>query len=87
MAARELRGCCLIYDAQTAETADDVTMEIDLPFWIDAGDVCVKITSVGIAVDVRNTLSIRRTYWRNKCDAVAARGAFVPTAVLQGSSV
>jgi hypothetical protein len=46
-----------------------VTIEIDLPFWIDANDIYVKITSVGITVDVRNTLSVRRTYWRNKYDA------------------
>ena len=50
-----------------AETDDDVTMELELPFWTDAGDVRVTITSCGVSVEVRNTLSIQRTYWRNRC--------------------
>lgn len=49
-----------------AETDDDVTMEIELPFWIDAADVRVHITDTQLQVDVRNTLSLQRVYWRNR---------------------
>ena len=49
-----------------AETDDDVMLELELPFWIDAGDVRVSVTSLGVSVEVRNTLSIQRTYWRNR---------------------
>ena len=59
----------MTYDELTTETGDDVTIEIDLPFWIDASDIYVNITSLSITVDVRNTLSIRRTYWRNRYDS------------------
>ena len=41
-------------------------MEIELPFWIDAGDVRVHITDKELRVDVRNTMSLRRVYWRNR---------------------
>ena len=51
---------------RVAETDDDVTMEIELPFWIDAADVRVHISDTQLQVDVRNTLSLQRVYWRNR---------------------
>ncbi|KAI7845861.1 hypothetical protein COHA_000595 [Chlorella ohadii] len=48
-----------------SETQDDVIMEIELPFWIDPEDVSVRFGERELAVAVRNTLHLRRTYWRN----------------------
>jgi len=56
----------LLYGGCTTETDDDVMMDIELPFWIDASDVRVSINSSGVSIEVRNTLSIQRTYWRNR---------------------
>ena len=49
-----------------AETDNDVMMDIELPFWIEPSDVRVGITPLGVSIEVRNTLSIQRTYWRNR---------------------
>ena len=58
----------LLYGGCAAETDDDVMMDIELPFWTDASDVRVSITPVAVSIEVRNTLSIHRTYWRNRWD-------------------
>jgi hypothetical protein len=42
-----------------------VLLEAELPFWIDAEDVCVRFGPRELLVGVRNTLHLRRTYWRN----------------------
>ncbi len=41
-------------------------MDIELPFWIDTSDVRVSITSFGVSINVRNTSSMQRTFWRNR---------------------
>ena len=41
-------------------------LEVVLPFWIDSGDVRVKVTEQELQVEVRNTLSLHRTFWRNR---------------------
>lgn len=41
-------------------------MEVMLPFWIDSDDVRVSVTETELKAVVRNTLSLRRTFWRNR---------------------
>ena len=48
-----------------AETADDVLVEVELPFWIDAEDVCVRFGEARLEVEVHNTMRLHRTYWRS----------------------
>lgn len=49
-----------------AEAEEDVVLEAELPFWIEADDVSVAFGEQQLAVDVRGgALSLRRTYWRN----------------------
>lgn len=61
-----------------ADTDTDVTLEFELPFWIEEGDTQVDVTGTGLAVHVRNQLSFRRTYWRNRCQhGRLAAAAFV----------
>jgi len=43
-----------------------VTLEFELPFWIDEEDVDVRITDADLTVLVRNELAFCRTYWRNR---------------------
>lgn len=59
-----------------AETIDDVVLELQLPFWIEAGDVRVRITERELRVDVRNTLHLRRSFWRNRWEGRA--GSLLP---------
>lgn len=47
------------------ETVDDAILQIELPFWIDPEDVMIDINSEGISANVRGSLQLRRTYWRN----------------------
>lgn len=49
-----------------AEAEDDLLLELELPFWIEHDAVGVAFGERQLAVDVRNTLRLRRTYWRNK---------------------
>lgn len=49
-----------------AESADDVLLEIQVPFWIDADDVRVDIGEQQLHVYVRNTYCFCRTYWTNR---------------------
>lgn len=49
-----------------ADTDGDVTLEFELPFWIEEEDVQVDISSTQLSVFVQNELSFRRTYWRNR---------------------
>jgi hypothetical protein len=51
------------------ETEDDVILEMNLPFWIDASDVRVDVTETDLTIDVRNTVHLHRTYWRNRYHA------------------
>ncbi|DBA99584.1 hypothetical protein WJX82_005130 [Trebouxia sp. C0006] len=48
------------------ESADDVLLEIQVPFWIDADDVRVDIGEQQLHVYVRNTFCFCRTYWTNR---------------------
>jgi hypothetical protein len=41
-------------------------VQIELPFWIDTEDVNVEFGSTVLQVEVRNTLTVQRTYWRNR---------------------
>lgn len=57
------------------ENADDVIFELDVPFWIDAEDVDVRITDRHLTVRVRNEYDVRREFWRNKeMEETEARG-------------
>lgn len=49
-----------------AETDSEVTLEFELPFWIEEDDVLVDISSTQLSVTVRNELSFQRSYWRNR---------------------
>ena len=49
------------------ESTDDVVMELDTPFWTDPEDVSVDIKDCDVSVNVRGSLDMRRTYWRNAC--------------------
>lgn len=49
-----------------ADTESDVLLEVELPFWIDPEDVNVRFTENELVASVRNTLNLRRTYWRNR---------------------
>jgi hypothetical protein len=42
-------------------------LELELPFWIDPEDVAVEFGERQLALTVRNTAHVRRTYWRNRC--------------------
>lgn len=48
------------------EQEEDVLMEFELPFWIDHDDVRVNITADGVSVDVRNQLSVVRSFWKDR---------------------
>lgn len=49
-----------------SETDSEVTLEFELPFWIEEEDVQVDIGSTKLSVFVRNELSFRRRYRRNR---------------------
>ena len=49
-----------------AETDSEVTLEFELPFWIDEDDLQVDISSTQLNILVRNELSYQRSYWRNR---------------------
>ena len=49
-----------------AESRTDVTLEVSVPFWIEAEDVSVDITPNSLHVDVRNELDLYRTCWQNR---------------------
>ena len=59
------------------ETEDGLILELELPFWIDPEDVAVEFGERQLALTVRNTAHVRRTYWRNRC----GRRAAVPATV------
>jgi len=43
-----------------AETDTDVTMEVQLPFWIEADDVRVNVTESSVDVQARRCVTGRR---------------------------
>ena len=47
------------------ESTDEVVFELEVPFWIDAEDVDVRVTLTHLEVNVRNQYRIKRTFWRN----------------------
>lgn len=56
---------CLRPPYEQFDSDDDVLLNFELPFWIETEDVLVHITGHGIDVEVRNELSVKRTFWRN----------------------
>lgn len=56
---------CMVQPYTLFESDDDVSLHFELPFWIDPEDVMVKFTEHQVRVHVRNTMDVRRTYWRN----------------------
>lgn len=50
------------------ESDDDVTLEIPLPFWTEAGDVDVAVDERGIRIAVRGGLYLKRTFYGAKDD-------------------
>lgn len=56
---------CLRPPYEQFDSDDDVLLNFEVPFWIDADDVRVDITEEGIIVEVRNELFVKRTFWRN----------------------
>ncbi|KAI3436650.1 hypothetical protein D9Q98_006066 [Chlorella vulgaris] len=59
---------CLVPPYTMSHTESDVLLEVELPFWIDPEDVNVRFTEHELVASVRNTLNLRRTYWRNRSD-------------------
>ena len=49
-----------------AESAEDVLLELQVPFWIGADDVHVDIGEQQLHVSVRNTFCFSRTYWTSR---------------------
>lgn len=58
---------CLEPPYALAESDDDVTLTLALPFWTEAGDVRMRVGEAGLELDVRGSLHLRRTFWRNEC--------------------
>lgn len=46
-----------------AEMVDEVVLDFMVPFWIDSEDVKVAFRPKGLAVHVRNAVSLYREYW------------------------
>lgn len=65
---------CLEPPYTLIEGEDDVVMHVELPFWIDSEDVKVTVGDHAIDIRVRNTLHVRRDYWRS-AEEEARRGA------------
>lgn len=57
---------CLVPPYELYETDEDAMVQIELPFWIDPEDVKVDVGDRELSVQVRNTLNLRRHYWRNE---------------------
>ena len=68
---------CLQPPYSIFETAEDCIIEVTLPFWTEAEDVCTEITTFGISVKTRSGMTIDRTFWRNK-EEEARRRDYVP---------
>lgn len=49
-----------------AESEEDVQLELQVPFWIDASDVHIDIEEHQLRVSVRNTFCFSRTYWTSR---------------------
>lgn len=48
---------------QMYELDDEVVLELKLPFWIDAEDIRVKFSELGLTIWVRNNFNITRHFW------------------------
>jgi len=58
---------CLKAPYSLHESDEDVVMEFELPFWIYAEDIDVKVTDADVSVKVRGEIgNLRRTFW--KCE-------------------
>lgn len=47
----------------SAEMVDEIVLDFTVPFWIDSEDVKVAFRPKGLAVQVRNDISLYREYW------------------------
>lgn len=56
---------CIHPPYELFETEEDAMVQIELPFWIDTEDVRVEFGATVLSVEVRNTMNVQRTYWRN----------------------
>ena len=61
-----LNSPCIEREFVTADSGNDILMEIPVPFYIDASDVHVNIGVDRLQVSVRNTLAFSRTYWKHR---------------------
>lgn len=68
-----------------AESEEDVQLELQVPFWIDANDVHIDIEEHQLRVSVRNTFCFSRTYWTSRyslkllsCTAESLREYTIP---------
>ena len=57
---------CLEPPYRLKEHKNEVVMEIVLPFWIDEEDVRLDISEEGFECEVRNTIHLKRSFWKNK---------------------
>ena len=57
---------CLTQAYEIKESNDEVTIEFELPFWIESDDIGVNITSKGIQVKVAGEFDIAREFWRKR---------------------
>lgn len=46
-----------------AESEKDVSIEAEIPHWVEADDVAVELRREGISVEVCGVISCRRTFW------------------------
>jgi HSP20 family molecular chaperone IbpA len=56
---------CLSPPYEQYDGVDDVVLSLEVPFWIDMEDVKVDISDIGIDIEVRNQVRVKRTFWRN----------------------
>lgn len=47
----------------SADMVDEVVLDFMVPFWIDSEDIKVAFRPKGLAVEVRNVISLCREYW------------------------
>ena len=64
---------CLEPPYSLFEGEEEVLVQVELPFWIDPGDVLVDIDERRLRVEVKNTLRLERRYWRS-AEEEARRG-------------
>ena len=57
---------CMEPPYRLEESPSEVVLEVELPFWIEASDVRVDVTSRGLELKVNGELeNLRRTFWKD----------------------